>query len=470
MRSTDSFFVEDTRAVAPLIGFILLFGIGVIAFSGYQAVQVPQQNAETEFQHHQDVQNELIVVRNAILRAGQQNQSQVESVQLGTAYRERVLALNPPDPTGTLRTKGPYNIIIDNGTESEKIKIKTRFIEYQNGYNELNIEPIRYDNSVLYLNDPEGAESVVFEDQSLIRDDGTVAITALQNPFQQSTTGRVTLELYPTTSSPEELPDGELNVTVPTQLSATYWNESLAKTTLPEEDYSVRSATDAYPDNGDIRGLELRIDKDNITINTVGINSAPDGFTTPNSERGGDDSSSGTGDDDYIDGRQSNCVVDTDVLNSGSSGDRFSVNFDLRNSNDCGNVTISEFSIADSGDEFNNLGRRGGDGDPPSDREYEIEINPAGSGGTVGNAQAGKKNDVYEIDGSKNSLDNNAVIEPDQIATVSIGYFYDGKPQGNSPGELSYTVSDDKPSESYLTLRLYFEDGTRTDIFIKYDS
>lgn len=467
MRSTDSSFAEDTRAVAPLIGFILLFGIGVIAFSGYQAVQVPQQNAETEFQHHQDVQNDLIVIRNAILRAGQQNQSQVESVQLGTSYRERTLALNPPDPAGTLRTKGPYNIKIDNGTESEKIK--TRFIEYQNGYNELDIESIRYDNSVLYLNNPEGAESVVFEDQSLVRDDGTVAITALPNSFQQSTTGRVTLELYPTISSPEELPDGELNVTVPTQLSATYWNESLAETTLPEEDYSVRSATDAYPDNDDIRGLELRIDKDNITINTVGINSVPDGFTTPNSERGGDDSSSGTGDDDYIDGRQSNCVVDVAVLNSGSSGDSFSVNFDLRNSNDCANVTLSEFSITDSGGEFSKLGRRGGDGEPPSDREYEIEIKPAGSGGTVGNAQAGNKNDAYEIDGSKNSLDNNAIVEPDQIATVSIGYFYEGEPQGNSPDEFSYTVSDDKPSESYLTLKLYFEDGTRTDVFIEYD-
>lgn len=460
MRSTDSLFVEDARAVAPLIGFILLFGIGVIAFSGYQAVQVPQQNAETEFQHHQDVQNELIVVRNAILRAGQQNQSQVESVQLGTAYRERILALNPPDPTGTLRTKGPYNIKINNGTDSEEIK--TRFIEYQNGYNELNIEPIRYDNSVLYLDDPDGNESVVFEDQSLIRDDGTVVITALQNSFQQSRTGRVTLELYPTISSPEELPDGELNVTVPTQLSATYWNESLDETTLPEEDYSVRGATDAYPDNDDIRGLELRIKKDDIIINTVGINSAPDGFTTPNSDGGGDD--------EYIDGRQSNCVVDIDVLNSDSSGDSFGVNFDFRNSNDCEDITLSEFSIADSGDEFNNLGRRGGEGESPANREYEIEIEPAGSGGTIGNAQAGKKNDAYKIDGSKNSLDNNAIIEPDQIATVSIGYFYEDKPQGNSPTEFSYTVSDDKPSESYLTLKLYFEDGTRTDVFIKYDS
>jgi len=73
---TESSIITDERGVAPLIGFILLFAIGVVAFSGYQAVQVPQQNAATEFQHSQDVQNDLIGVRSSISTAGQADVSQ----------------------------------------------------------------------------------------------------------------------------------------------------------------------------------------------------------------------------------------------------------------------------------------------------------------------------------------------------------------------------------------------------------
>lgn len=226
MRSIDTLFTEDTRAVAPLIGFILLFGIGVLALSGYQAVQVPQQNAETEFQHYEEVQNDLTVVRNAISRAGQQQERQFESVRLGTAYRERIVALNPPAPTGTLRTSDAYNINIDQVNGGESRVVETRFLQYRNGYNELDIAPIYYDNSVLYLNQTDNGERVFFEDQNLVTDDGNITITALQREFSASSTGRVTLELYPTRTG-KALPTGELNITLPTRLPEDYWSDQI---------------------------------------------------------------------------------------------------------------------------------------------------------------------------------------------------------------------------------------------------
>lgn len=281
-------FTEDDRAVAPIIGFILLFGILSIAFAGYQAERVPQQNAETEFQHYQDVQNDLIVVRNAISRAGQQNQSQFESVRLGTNYRERILALNPPDPTGTLRTSDSYPITIEEGEIGEEERtpiaaspIPTRFLTYQNGYNELEVAPIQYDNSVLYLSDPDGDEAVVFEEQNLVRDNGDVVLTALQNPFDRSATGRVTIELYPTASAPATLPDGTLTITIPTKLSADYWTDALAQTTLDEANYNVLNETEVYSEAEDVRGLELQVTADDLVFNTVGISSAPEGSNSP---------------------------------------------------------------------------------------------------------------------------------------------------------------------------------------------
>jgi len=289
-------FTEDDRAVAPIIGFILLFAMLTIAFAGYQAEQVPQQNAETEFQHYQDVQNDLRVVRNAISRAGQQNQSQFESVRLGTNYRERILALNPPDPAGTLRTSDPYDVTIEQGgTQIAASPIPTRFLTYQDGYNEQEVAPIRYDNSVLYLSDPDGDEAVVFEEQNLVRDNGDIVLTALQKPFDRSATGRVSIELYPTTSAPTTLPDGTLTITIPTRLSADYWTGALAETTLDEDNYEVLDATKAYSGAPDVRGIELQVTADDLVFNTVGIGSVPEGSNSPTTgiENGGGGGGSG---------------------------------------------------------------------------------------------------------------------------------------------------------------------------------
>jgi len=316
MRSLRA-FLTDERAVAPVVGFVLLFGIGVIAFSGYQAVQVPQQNAETEFQHYQDVQNDLIVVRNAISRAGQQNQSQFESVQLGTQYRERTLALNPPDPAGTLRTSEGYNITLENATTTTNVT--TRFLEYENGYNELDIDPLYYENSVLYL-DAESGERVIFEDQNLVRDNGnTVVITALQRAFSRSATGRVTVELYPTDGG-EPFPTGEVNVTLPTQLPDSYWRGELA-----DEDPISEFRYNNRPSN--VNQALFNVSSTDLEFNTVGINDEPDreGAVSNVGRGGGDD---GNDDDDNTGAAQ-----DVEITQVQLSSNDKNIEVEFRNNN-----------------------------------------------------------------------------------------------------------------------------------------
>ena len=436
----DESFATSTRAVAPLVGFILLFGLFTVAFAGYQATSVPQQNAETEFQHYEAVQNDLIVVRNAISRAGQQNQSQFESVQLGTRYRERILALNPPAPAGTLRTSDAYNITIkQDGTPITASPIPTRFLEYQNGYNELEIAPIRYENSVLYLNDPEGNESVVFENQNLVRDDGTVVLTALQNSFDRSATGRVTVELYPTTSAPQTLPEGELNVTIPTQLSADYWNTALAETDLAGEDYSVQSASVAYPKNDDVRALEIRVTTDDLTFNTVGIDSPPESNTAP---------TTGTDGGGSID----EAPLDYVELEGGTDGD---VEFLARSTADS-IVTVTGFRIDATA--LSGNPRLSVDGE-----EVVIEPKDDGIRGSAERPAGTGNNNGYSADGTSYSLDNQATINSNEEVTIS----FFGLRQGNNrlDFDLERTGNPDNADvivtleyDSFDPQSFYFED------------
>lgn len=283
----DESFTTSTRAVAPLIGFILLFGLFTVAFAGYQATSVPQQNAETEFQHYEAVQNDLIVVRNSILRAGDQDQAQFESVRLGTAYRERILALNPPNPAGTLRTSDAYDITIDEVGGGGNRVVPTRFLAYRNGYNELDTGPIYYENSVVYLDErDDGGGVAVIQDQDLVVD-GTVRVSALQNEYQRSAVGRVSVELYPVEGADDFSGFSEgatVAIDLPTRLNGPeYWDDELGDFGGYEPDPDDENPgegidEDAYGDG--IHRLNIEVDLDKLRFNTVGIDEAPEGTNT----------------------------------------------------------------------------------------------------------------------------------------------------------------------------------------------
>ena len=293
--------IDDNRAVAPVIGVVILFGFLILALSLYQVEIVPQQNAETEFQHSGEVRNDLVELRAGILQAGSIDQPQYQTVQLGTAYSTRTFTINPPSPAGTIRTTDPYPITISNnsGTPEGTITIPTRFIEYQPGYNELDRSSTWYDASVLYLDArDDGGGIAVIEDQALV-DNGEVQITALQNEFRRSGTGQVTLELRPAESVPGEIPEGDLTVTVPTRLSDDeYWGE----TEIPNNEYSI---TDDTNDDG-VYNLTLETTASNLTVDTVGIQEAPEEPTQNDAARvdgggsgdndGGDNDDGSTGD------------------------------------------------------------------------------------------------------------------------------------------------------------------------------
>ncbi|WP_181693029.1 polymer-forming cytoskeletal protein [Natronomonas sp. LN261] len=271
----DTSLFADDRAVAPLIGFILLFGLFVTAFAGYQATAVPQQNAETEFQHFQDVQDDMTVIRNAISTAGQSDVSQFESVKLGTTYRERILALNPPAAAGSLRTSDAYYITVEDDIVSS-----TRFLEYRNGYNEFEAGSIWYENSVVYLDerDDDGDGNVVILEEQNLVEDGKLRITALQNDYQESGIGRASVELYPVdVEDADDLSeyDGDVTVGIPTRLNGPEYWEAEIPAGLRGDPFVVPPEDNDYTGD-DVYELRLEANVDEVSVNTVGIDSAPE--------------------------------------------------------------------------------------------------------------------------------------------------------------------------------------------------
>ena len=273
-------FSRDRRGQSVVIGTVLVFGFLIIGLSLYQVQVVPQQNAQTEFEHFESVQNDLVDLRAGILQAGSTDRTQYQTVRLGTSYSTRALAINPPAPAGQIRTSDPYNITIDPESGAP-INVSTRFVEYRPGYNEIGRSPTRYDASVLYTDARDnGGGIAVIEGQELVDNDGNVAIVAVQNEFQRSGTGRVTIELRPAESITGDIPDGPLTVTIPTRLSGEeYWNGA----DIPDETYGGVSA----PNDDGVRNLTLETTGENLTVDTVGVGEAPEDATQNDNARAG---------------------------------------------------------------------------------------------------------------------------------------------------------------------------------------
>lgn len=262
-------FTDDTRGVSAVVGAILMFGILILALTTYQAAIVPQQNAQTEFEHFEDNRDELIEFRNAVSTAGQTKTSQFPSVKLGTQYQSRTFTINPAPPSGTLQTSKPYNITISD-TNGNSENVSTRFVEYRPEYREISVGSTWFEHSVLYLDERESSGQNIIQDQNIVTSSGTIRITALQNEFQSTRTDRVTVELYPTNDSDFPEFDGEVTVKLPTRLDETdYWGDEIG-------DHSVYERVESYPGEPDVNRLVLKVDSDDdLEMNTVGIQDEP---------------------------------------------------------------------------------------------------------------------------------------------------------------------------------------------------
>ncbi|WP_144798060.1 hypothetical protein [Halorubrum depositum] len=438
-------FSRDRRGQSVVIGTVILFGFLILALSLYQVQVVPQQNGQVEFQHFEEVRNDLVELRNAISSAGQSERPQFVDVRLGTNYQTRLFAINPPDPAGTLQTSQPYNITIDDGT-NEPVNISTRFVRYRPGYNELHVGSIWYDNSVLYLDERDsGSRAVIIEDQNLVVDNDTLRITALQNEFQASGTRRVALELYPTDDAANlSQLEGELNVSIPTRLDADdgYWKESI------ENSSSVRYVgidDNEYRSSDDVSALRLEVESsDNIIVNSVGIQSEPSEGAVSNSGQETDSDDNSGSNPTQASGINSDGDANTFW---GSSG----VQFNITNNGD-GPAQIESISVdSTTSAEAEVLKERNG-GSGPGLNEIFVE-----SSSNSGFYEAGDGGSSSYSFGPQVDLSSTVSINTGRSATITLTFFQGGP--GGSTSRVDMTGEK-------INLTFYLGDGSQKSLTI----
>jgi len=237
--------VVDRRGQSIQIGAVLLFGVLIIAFAGYQATVVPDQNSEVEFNHNQAVQNQMQDLRNAIVSVPGSTSTEAVSVTLSTQYPSRVVARNPGPPTGSLRTNGTtqsrYNITVrhaETGGETGDVwngtprAYNTGLVAYQPNYNIYRNAPMTYyDQSVVY--NQFRTANITLSGQTVV-DGRDITLVALNGSLQRSSGTSASVDVRPVSRSDDPIvvrnhtASSNVSVSMPTRLPEPLWEELLA--------------------------------------------------------------------------------------------------------------------------------------------------------------------------------------------------------------------------------------------------
>ncbi|MFB6186591.1 MAG: hypothetical protein ABEI86_06970 [Halobacteriaceae archaeon] len=257
--------IDNRRAAAQQVGFLLILATIIILYSSWQATVIPKQNEGVEARHYQQVKLDIEEVRNTILELGGRNGGtgfgESVAVELGTTYPVRVLFVNPPPVSGSLRTIDPAtgpDLILGGVLENKAPSIcrsnTSKYFEYQPNYNEYDGRTIFYDNSVLYSYDEADTEDGIIDDPVFLSgqtfliylestDTYVITIVRVTGTFSEQSTLPTGVDIqtdaWNSSTSKIRLGTNErATINYTSQLSVAIWNNSNSSDTglLPRDD------------------------------------------------------------------------------------------------------------------------------------------------------------------------------------------------------------------------------------------
>lgn len=288
----------DDRGQAVQVGAVLLFAVLILLLSFYQASVVPSENEEVEYNDFQEATADVSHLRNAIVRSAADDVTVGVTVRTGSQYPARVLFVNPAPAQGRLRTTDARTVRIANATavdaEPENVgefwdgdlhTLSHRNVAFAPNYNEFRAAPIRIEQGYAYraYDDP-----VSVTPQTLVQGNRITLVTVAGDLGTGGYTASVTVE--PVSANGRTVTvtsDGPLNITVPTALPASVWEERILADQFdppgdPDHpDRYVQSVTDVPGENAvnitlepnetyELRlgRVELRRSDDDATVET----------------------------------------------------------------------------------------------------------------------------------------------------------------------------------------------------------
>jgi len=283
-------FGPDERAQSTLVGFILLFGILTIAFSSYQAVIVPNQNAEVEFNHFQDVQDDFSEFRSAVINSVGEDDDRSVSFKLGAEYPARLIALNPPPISGQLETTPARPVTVESGGDDRTADVcatddaTSRSLVYRPNYNEFRSpEATSYENTFVSR---EFTDGNVYDTQRLVQErDGSpdrIDLLLLNGSVSRSSQDSYSVEINSSGRGSAEIEDPV--VTIPSRFDADTWENEI----LDDVD-SWNMITE--PEPGLIE-IEFETGRYRISCAVAGLDGAPE-FGPSDEGNGSTDDTSG---------------------------------------------------------------------------------------------------------------------------------------------------------------------------------
>jgi hypothetical protein len=298
----------DRRAQSVQVGVVILFGFLVLAFAGYQATVVPQQNGEVEFNHFEEVETQVSELRSDAMDAAADERSRSVDVDLGTRYPARSIAVNPSPVSGSLRTSNVGAVEVNSlGTDASALcsdsgasPIESRSVVYRPNYNQYReARNVTFENTFVargFQNGNRyGPQSLVVPDA-----DGTTEINlqVLTGSLSGSGEETRTVNLYPSRTFEQTFSvTSQFSIVVPSRVPPSEWEDELLSEAIDQG--VVVDVTDA--DDGDTDRVRIHFDPVSdyaVSCSVVGLNAQP-AYVPPSSSGSAGSGGPGSGDGAY---------------------------------------------------------------------------------------------------------------------------------------------------------------------------
>ncbi|MFB6119173.1 FG-GAP repeat domain-containing protein [Halosegnis sp.] len=238
---------DGNRGVSEVVGFLVIVSLVTVLIGWYQATVVPSAIEESEFEHNERIQSELVTLAEQVPAAATADTRRSAVLHLGPRYDSPALFSAPQPPQGRLTTVGvsdPGVAVTITGANASAVAgadtadvwngstrtFNTGFIEYHPEYTRYATAPMTgYEHAVVYNRRPASGAVVALTGQQLITGQ-RISLVTLAGSY--TATGRVErLPIVPRSAPVEVVPvrnaTQPITLTVPTQLANSTWAQLL---------------------------------------------------------------------------------------------------------------------------------------------------------------------------------------------------------------------------------------------------